>query len=297
MRYFQSLSATKDDLVSELYRRGIQQRYLGFGGPGEVSSKRPTIPTDARSEFLANRAMGDWAEDVLAQAIRDGKGDWTVSHYGNAQRIAAGDDGFREFYLSVMEEVRKYGKRPDLLVFAGDSDISQDITSVPFDEADRLVRKAVAAVEVRSSKFEALKYMRVRKEQREAGKGSGRSAPSFTVKVEDLKIVYRWIERYGIPQSYCQVFFDVVFCINFLDLFKIIASGEGFTIETPAKSQLKATIMVPVTCGQMVGEFMEPPAFEAMERVTRLGRHDAYVVPKGGRLVIDSKALFGVLIP
>ncbi len=297
MNYFESLSAAKGDLVKELSGRGIQQRHLVFGGAGEVPDRRPTIPTDARSEFLANRAMGDWAEGVLAQAIREGQGDWTVSHYGNAQRIAAGDDGFREFYLSVMEEVRRYGKRPDLLVFAGDDDVPDDITSVPFDEADRFVCKAAAAIEVRSSKFDALKYIRVRKKEREDGKRSGRSTPSFTVKVEDLKIVYRWIEKYGIPQSYCQVFFDVVYCINFLDIFRIIASGEGFTIETPDKSQLKATIMVPVTRGQTVGKLMEPPTLEARERVTRLGRHDAYVIPKGGRLVINPKALFGVLIP
>lgn len=297
MNYFESLSAAKDNLVKELSGRGIQQRYLVFGGAGEVPDRRPTIPTDARSEFLANRAMGDWAEGVLAQAIREGEGNWTVSHYGNAQKIAAGTEGFREFYLSVMEEVRLYGKRPDLLVFTGGDDVPDDITSIPFDEADKFVRRSVAAIEVRSSKFEALKYMRVRKEEREAGNRYGRPSPSFTVKVEDLKIVYRWIERYGIPQSYCQVFFDVVFCINFLDIFKIIASGEGFTIETPARSQLKATIMVPVTHGQMVGEFKEMPTFEVMKRVTRLGRHDAYVAPKGGQLVIDSKALFGVLLP
>ena len=54
----------------------------------------------------------------------------------------------------------------------------------------------MAAVEVRSSKFEALTYMKVRKEQRAAGKTKARETPSFTVKVEDLVIVYRWLERH-----------------------------------------------------------------------------------------------------
>jgi len=297
MMYFEGLAEAKDGLVKELSRRGIQARYLEFGGPGEKPDRTATVPTDARSEFLANRAMGDWAEDILARAINESSKGWVAVHYGNAERIAAGEPGFKQFYLSGMEEVREYGKRPDLLIFPASAEVPEDITALPFAEADRFVPGAEAAVEVRSSKFEALAYMRRRREDRECGKRPARMAPSFTVKVEDLRIAYRWIERYGIPQSYCQVFFDVVFCINFLDIFRVVASGEGFTIENPAKSQLKSTIMIPVTCGRTVGRFEEVPTFEAAERVTRLGRHDAYVVPKGGKLVIDPEELRKVLLP
>jgi len=240
--------------------------------------------------------MGDWAEDVLARALRDSGAGWIVAHYGNAERIAAGDPGFREFYLSVKEEVRQYGKRPDLLVFPATARVPADMTALPLGEADKLVPGGLAAIEVRSSKYEALKYMRVRREDLQNDKRASRMTPSFTVKVEDLKIVYRWIERYKIPQSYCQVFYDVVFCINFLDIFRIIASGEGYTIESPARSQLKSTIMVPVTCGETVGQFRELPTFEVAQRVTRLGRHDAYVVPKGGELVIDAEALAKIIV-
>ena len=95
------------------------------------------------------------------------------------------------------------------------------------------------------------------------------------MKVEDLVIVYRWLERYGVPQSYCQVFFDSVFAINFLQIFEFIASGTGFTIDTPAKSQEKATIMVPITCGSQIGRTTSLPTFAAEQKVTNLGRHDA----------------------
>ena len=100
-----------------------------------------------------------------------------------------------------------------------------------------MVRRAIAAAEVRLSKGEALLYMAVRKKQRDEGNKSARETPSFTVKVEDLIIVYRWLERYGVAQSYCQVFFDSIFGINFLNIFEIIASNSGFTIEKPEKSQ------------------------------------------------------------
>ena len=138
------------------------------------------------------------------------------------------------------------------------------------------MKQAAAAIEVRSSKFEALTYMAVRQRQREAGNSTGRETPSFTVKVEDLIIVYRWLERHGVPQTYCQVFFDSVFAINFLDIFATIASGTGYAIETPTKSQEKATIMIPITRGVQVGTATALPSFAAEHRVTALGRHDAY---------------------
>lgn len=298
MSYLSELAKAKEFLVKELYRRGISERYLQFGGEGPILERAPRIPTNARSEFLANRAMGDWAEGILAEAIMCAKKELKVTHYGNSQLISAGEDGFREFYISVMEEVRKYGKRPDLLVFDLNEKIPEDISDLLIEQAEALVIKAFASIEVRSSKFEARTYMRVRKEEVASGKKQARLTPSFTVKVEDLKIVYRWIERYKIPQSYCQVFFDSVYCINFLDIFRIIASaGKGITIESPAKSQEKATIMIPITFGVSIGSFTESPKFATKERVTRLGRHDAYVVPEGGALEIDSKALLSVLRP
>ena len=48
---------------------GFHERHLSFGGEGAVPTRKPTVPTDARSEFLANRAMGDWAERVIKGGI------------------------------------------------------------------------------------------------------------------------------------------------------------------------------------------------------------------------------------
>ena len=139
--------------------------------------------------------------------------------------------------------------------------------------------------------------MAVRQRQRQTGKSAGRETPSFTVKVEDLVIVYRWLERCRVPETYCQVFFDSVFAINFLDIFSIIASGSGFAIEKPEKSQEKATIMIPITRGSQVGNATSTPTFKAEHRVTELGRHDAYVVPQGGGFELDAAAMKKVLLP
>lgn len=285
--YFSRLSETVDDVTAALRAKKISERHLGFGGEGLPPAKKPRVPTDACSEFLANRAMGDWAERTLSRELVHALDEWKVSQYGNMDRIAAGHPEFKTRYLAGLEETRRFGKRPDLLLFPAGFPVDFDLSERSHMETELLLNHAVAAVEVRSSKFDALTYMKIRERQRAEGKKPSKDAPSFTVKVEDLVIVYRWMERSRIPESYCQVFFDSVFAINFLDIFSIVASGRGFSIEKPAKSQEKATIMIPITSGTQIGCAKAPPTFAAEHRVTELGRHDAYVVPQGGGFVID----------
>jgi len=288
--YFARLEQTLDGVVANLRAKGIHERHLAFGGAGPVPTRKPTVPTDARSEFLANRAMGDWAEQHLAEAIVRACPEWRVSQYGDTNRIAAGHPGFRAAYLSGLEQTRQFGKRPDLLVFPASTSVDANLSERSHAETEVVARRAVGGVEVRSSKFEALTYMAVRRQQRDAGKRGGRETPSFTVKVEDLVIVYRWLEHHHVPECYCQVFFDSVFAVNFLDIFTIVGSGRGFTIEKPEKSQEKATIMIPITAGTQIGRATEAPTFAAEHRATELGRHDAYVVPRGGGFQLEAAA-------
>jgi hypothetical protein len=294
--YFMRLKQTLNGVVAHLEAKGIHERHLCFGGMGKVPSRKATVPTDAHSEFLANRAMGDWAERRLADAINRVFPNWIVTQYGDTTRIAAGHPEFKASYLAGIERTRQFGKRPDLLLLSAKAVVATDLPALSRAEAEALLTNAVAAVEVRSSKFDALTYIAIRKRQREAGKKAGRETPSFTVKVEDLIIVYRWLEFHKVPESYFQVFFDSVFAINFLDIFAIIASGSGYTVETPAKSQEKATIMIPITSGRQVGKAISKPTFAAEHRVTELGRHDVFVVPQGGEFEVDADVARKVLL-
>jgi hypothetical protein len=135
--------------------------------------------------------------------------------------------------------------------------------------------------------------MEVRKAE---GKKNTRDCPSFTVKVEDLVIVYRWLDRKRIPQAYFQVFFDSVFAINFVDIFSHIGkNSKGIAFEAPAKSQGKATIMIPITYGVKVADMVTMPTYAVETRRTRLGRRDAFVKPEGGKLLVDVAAVKKVL--
>lgn len=237
--YVRRLQTTLEKVRTVLAAKGIDPRHTAFGGEGELPTRKPIVPIDARSEFLANRAMGDWAERMLSSALLIAFPNWDVKQYGDTGRIAAGHVDFRESYIAGLEGTRRYGKRPDLLLFDSPLRTDDDLSLHGDSKIDKIVKSATAAIEVRSSKFEALTYMAVRQRQRDAGNKSSREAPSFTVKVEDLVSVYRWLERYGVPQSYCQVFFDSVFGINFLDIFAIVASGAGFLMRPQRRVRRK----------------------------------------------------------
>lgn len=289
MTYLADLDRAKDEATKFLKAKKVEPRYLDFNREGPASKGKPRLPNDSNSEFLANRAMGDWAESTLADALR-ATTRLHVVHYGEADTIAAGEPGFEDFFLARLESVRAHGKRPDLLLF--DEELCPtNVADQPTSALIETACKARASIEVRSSKFEAKKYIAARAEDIQAGKKGVRACPSFTVKVEDLIIVYRWLQHHPVPQFYAQVFLDSVYMISVLEILRLLRPNTDITIEKNTKNQLKSTIHIPVTSGRQVGQFRELPRFEARERVTRLGRHDAYVLPVGGDLILSRDEL------
>lgn len=54
--------------------------------------------------------------------------------------------------------------------------------------------------------------------------------------------------------------------------------------------------MIPITSGLQVGKATSVPTFSAEHHVTKLGRHDAYVVPQGGGFVLEAEKMRQVLL-
>jgi len=98
--YFKELKANAEKVKSVLSAKGIDKKYLQFGGEGLKSNKKVKVPTVAFSNFLANRAMGDWAEEILSTAINETSNEYKAIHYGDSDDISAGEEGFKEFYLN-----------------------------------------------------------------------------------------------------------------------------------------------------------------------------------------------------
>lgn len=83
----------KDDILNL-----IEQSPLEIDTEIQMRGRPPTM---ANSEFLTNKEQGDWAERIVFKAINEYSKEYFAVEYGCSESIAAGDDGFADFYLQV----------------------------------------------------------------------------------------------------------------------------------------------------------------------------------------------------
>ena len=313
-------------------------------------------PTMASSQFLTNREQGDWAEEIVLNAVNEHSGTHVAVPYGRADSLAAGDPGFAAFYREYQQELNSIGKKPDLLIFPRKG--APDALDLS-DES--VVRSAVAAVEVRSSSFLAERYASFMQERMQAAENecirlreeilrpplSGllkeknpeihgfiagatketfkdlnfravswsssadlmrlsealkslkaqikilhkRDFLSITPKLEDLALVNRWIQRFGVKHYYLQVFFDKAYVIPFQSILEICSDsrneGQVFSVERDVKNQGKTTIKVNVQVGKEILGRIDMPEYSAALKELERGRLLFYVRFSGGRGYLD----------
>lgn len=122
---------------------------------------------------------------------------------------------------------------------------------------------------------------------------------SITPKVEDLKVVNRWIEKYNVPHYYFQVFFDKVYGISFEDILKLITDsdkeGVDYFIESDTKNQNKTTIKINSKLGQEVACKIDMPEHKSKMRELARGRLLFYIIFNGGKAYLDINNLLKLL--
>ena len=237
-----------------------------------MKRKRSAPPTQAFSDFLTHREQGDWAEQLLFSALRNSGLPYKPISYGMADRITAGNPDFKKFYNAYQDELDTIGKRPDTLLFTPaiieEFNIPDVISDLNITTLNTIVPKAIAGFEIRSSAYLVNKFC----------PKDDRPFLSFTPKVEDLVIVLKWINTYGIPHYYVQVFFDKIYLIPFSKILsllldaKIVLKGKkikkitgyindemAFTIEKNPKNQYKETIHIFLNQGVCIGEITSRP--------------------------------------
>lgn len=343
------------ETYSQLISRLITSAPFGIDTEIQMTGRPPST---ASSEFLTNKEQGDWAERVVFSAINDNSSEYIAIQYGRADSLAAGDEGFSDFYLEYQEELNTIGKKPDLLIFRR-SDFP-DTGAIDVDD-DETVRKAVAAIEVRSSSFLANKYSaymenrsavatreceRIRQlilseplcsalgekspeilgmlqgatpstfreldfrlrswsssatlrdlsEQLKSLKAQikilhKRDYLSITPKLEDLALVNRWIQNFGVKHFYLQVFFDKAYVISFKEILEISSDPAKedvvFSVEKDVKNQGKTTIKINVQVGREILGRIDMPEHKAALKELDRGRLLFYVTFEGGRGYLD----------
>jgi len=123
---------------------------------------------------------------------------------------------------------------------------------------------------------------------------------SITPKVEDLKVVYKWIQTYGIPHFYFQVFFDKVYGISFKNILKLIEDPERegidyFVESGDSKNQNKTTIKINSKIGENIAEKIDMPEHFSEKKELPRGRLLFHVSFKGGRAYLNGENLCRLL--
>lgn len=128
-----------------------------------------------------------------------------------------------------------------------------------------------------------------------------RNSLSITPKVEDLKVVHKWIMNYNVPHFYVQVFFDKIYGVSFKHILELISNSEledkKYFIEQDTKNQNKTTIKIPSSDGICLAETVTEPEHHSVRKELNKGRLLFYVKFNGGEASLDAKnfeSLFGI---
>lgn len=122
---------------------------------------------------------------------------------------------------------------------------------------------------------------------------------SITPKVEDIKVVYKWIETFNVPHFYFQVFFDKVYGISFEQILSFIScednEGTIFSVEKDNKNQNKTTIKINSKSGVLLANKIEEPEHRSIRKEMARGRLLFYVKFEGGRACLNVDNLIQIL--
>ena len=128
-----------------------------------------------------------------------------------------------------------------------------------------------------------------------------RNSLSITPKVEDLKVVHKWIMTYNVPHFYVQVFFDKVYGVSFQHILELVSNpdleDDKYFIEQDTKNQNKTTIKIPSQDGTCLAEAVTEPNHQSVRKELNKGRLLFYVKFDGGEACLDANnfvSLFGI---
>lgn len=273
-----------------------------------VKRTRGKAPTIAFSSFITNSQQGNWAEEVVQKSINESFSDFVAIQYGKSDDIVAGDPGFTEFYEEYQDELDTIGKRPDILLYDNanfNSSLGKDISKLSDDMLNKIVPEAKAGFEVRSSSYLAEKFKPKKY----------KPTLSFTPKTEDLKVILRWINTFGVPHYFIQVFFDSVYLIPFEHILEILGNSkletsgikkkkvrgysDGdllFEVQENPKNQYKTTIHVFLNSGYLISKNVEMPELIGKRKELKKGRLLHYVGFDKGKIELDVNQFANVVL-
>ncbi len=118
---------------------------------------------------------------------------------------------------------------------------------------------------------------------------------SITPKIEDLKVVYKWTEKFNVPHYYFQVFFDKSYGISFKNILSLLTDfekeGEYYEISKDVKNQNKTTIKINTRKTTQIAYKIIEPKHHSVRREIGRGRLLFYVTFEEGTAYLDIDSL------
>ena len=247
--------------------------------------------------------MGESAEKAVKEGIQR-KLKHVCMSYGESNPIHGDDPNFKKFSANQKVELQTIGKRPDLLLFEENNlpvDFPENYSN--YDNKNKKFQSdseickihkkfqksvpcATLGIEVRSSNFFYEKFKSI------PNQDGVITNPwlSITVKLEDLKLVKKWIDTYGVPHYYAQVFEDQVYIISFKKILEIlnerryhVTKAEKTANNNPdgkyrigynKANQEKLTLHVKATEGKLLGDGINVKTTAADPDISNQGKVD-----------------------
>lgn len=119
-----------------------------------------------------------------------------------------------------------------------------------------------------------------------------RNSLSITPKVEDLKVVYKWIMTYNVPHFYVQVFFDKVYGVSFQHILELVSNpdleGVAYSVITYDKDNNKSEIEIKLNQCWSIGDVKELPTMFTKETSKK---KVSYTCFEGGKIAVNINKL------
>lgn len=118
---------------------------------------------------------------------------------------------------------------------------------------------------------------------------------SITPKIEDIKVVYKWIEMFNVPHYYFQVFFDKCYGISFKEILNLLTNenleGTHYEISKDVKNQNKTTIKINTRKTHQISYKVIEPEHKSVRREMGRGRLLFHVSFDKGKAFLDIESL------
>lgn len=119
-----------------------------------------------------------------------------------------------------------------------------------------------------------------------------RNSLSITPKVEDLKVVHKWIMTYNVPHFYVQVFLDKVYGVSFQHILELVSNPDledvAYSVITHDKDNNKTEIEIDLKQCLSVGDVKELPTMFTKETSNKKASYTCF---EGGHIIVDIKKM------